>query len=180
MSDAEKSPDIVEAHDLPVPYIKRLRDYYLTLGYGNPYHWVHYSHVPFCKLQQPLSESRVALVTTAAPLKPGAGDQGPGAAYNAAAKFYKVYSARSDEEQFLGISHIGYDRKYSTAEDINSYFPLKAMQNAAKNGRIGELSPRYYGTPTNRSQATTIEQDCVELLALLRKDEANAAVLTAN
>ena len=35
--------------------------------------------VPFTPLKKPLSESRVALVTTAAPYQPDKGDQGPGA-----------------------------------------------------------------------------------------------------
>ncbi len=49
-----------------------------------------------------------------------------------------------------------------------------------REGRIGGLSPRFYGTPTNRSQATTIEQDCADLLGLLREDEADVAVIVAN
>ena len=127
-----------------------------------------------------MNEARVALITTAGPLKEDAGDQGPGAVYNAAAKFYKIYSAPSTEDLFLGISHLGYDRKYTTAEDINSFFPLRALRNAAKNGRIGEVSPRFYGTPTNRSQVTTIQQDCADLLGLLREDGADVALIVPN
>ena len=180
MSAAENALGFAESDDLPVPYMQRLRDYYLALGYGNPYRWAQYADVPFMPLQKPLQESRVALITTAAPHKEGAGDQGPGAAYNAAAKFYQVYARSSDEDRFLGISHLGYDRKYSTAEDINSFFPLIALRNAQKQGRIGEVAPRFYGTPTNRSQVTTIEQDCADLLRLLREDEADIAVIVPN
>ena len=43
------------------------------------------------------SECRVALITTAAPYQPDKGEQGPGAPYNSAAKFYAVYSARRGE-----------------------------------------------------------------------------------
>ena len=172
--------DFTQPHDLPVPYMRRLRDYYLALGYGNPYRWAQYAEVPFSKLRKPLIEMRVALVTTAGPLKPNAGDQGPGAAYNAAAKFYQVYSHACDEEMFLGISHLGYDRKYTTAEDIHTFFPLRALRKAAEENRIGELSPRFHGVPTNRSQVTTIEQDCADLLTLLREDEAEAVVLVLN
>ncbi len=179
--DSEKDVlGFTETHDLPVPYMQRLRDYYLALGYGNPYRWAQYADVPFTPVEKPLSESRLGLITTAGPLKEGAGDQGPGAAYNAAAKFYEVYSASTDDDQFLGISHLGYDRKYSTAEDINSFFPLKAVRSAVSDGRIGELSSRYYGTPTNRSQVTTINQDCADLLGLLREDKVDFALLVAN
>ncbi|MDP6376561.1 MAG: glycine/sarcosine/betaine reductase selenoprotein B family protein [Pseudomonadales bacterium] len=181
MSDiTDQALDFTSSHDVPVPYMQRLRDYYLALGYGNPYRWAQYSQVPFTPLKRALRESRVALVTTAAPYKEGAGDQGPGAAYNAAAKFYQVYAASIDEDRFLGISHLGYHRGYTTAEDINSFFPLPALRQAANEERIGEVSPRYYGTPTNRSQATTIEQDCADLLRLLREDEVDVAVLVPN
>jgi D-proline reductase (dithiol) PrdB len=180
MSDQEQTLGFTAAHDSPVPYMQRLRDYYLALGYGNPYRWAQYADVPFTPLEKPLGEMRMALITTAAPNKEGAGDQGPGAPYNAAAKFYQVYSESIDADEFLGISHLGYDRKYSTADDVNSFFPLPALKKATEQGRIGDITPRYYGTPTNRSQVTTIETDCVELLRLLRADEADAALIVPN
>ena len=82
------------ARDAPIPYLQRIRTYYSALGYGAPYEWAHYADVPFQPLGKPLSACRIALVTTAAPYQPDKGDQGPGAPYNAAAKFYSVYSRR--------------------------------------------------------------------------------------
>ena len=73
-------------------YMQRMRDYYLALDYNNPYQWASFTDVPFQPLGKPVTESRVGLVTTAAPFNPDAGDQGPGAPYNAAAKFYRVYA----------------------------------------------------------------------------------------
>ena len=67
-------------HDAPIPYMQRIRDYYQTLGYGAPYRWANYAEVPFAPLKKPLAESRIGLITTAAPHQPGKGDQGPGAA----------------------------------------------------------------------------------------------------
>lgn len=180
MSNTDEALGFADPDDKPVPYMQRLRDYYLALGYGNPYRWAQYVDVPFTPLEKPLAQSRIALITTAAPHKEGAGDQGPGAAYNASAKFYSVYSESTAEDRFLGISHLGYHRKFSTAEDPNSYFPLPALRRAAEEGRIGDVSPRFHGAPTNRSQATTIEQDCADLLRLVREDEADAAVIAAN
>ena len=177
---AADSLDFAPDYDTPVPYMKRLTDYYLALGYGNPYRWAHYADVPFTPLKKPLAESRVGLVTTAAPYKDGAGDQGRGAPYNAAAKFYEVYADSSDSDAFRGISHVGIDRKHSTAEDVNSFFPLRALRAAAASSRVGGLSRRFCGTPTNRSQATTIEQDCRDVCAIFREDEVDLAILVAN
>ena len=166
-------------HDLPVPYMQRLRDYYLALGYGNPYRWAQYTEVPFTPLTKPLAETKVGLVATSAPYQADKGDQGPGAAYNASAKFYRVYSDSVEGAPDVRISHLGYDRKYTTAADINTYFPLAALKDAANEGRIGGLTPRFFGTPTNRSQLTTIEQDCADVLQGLREDGAEAAIIVA-
>jgi D-proline reductase (dithiol) PrdB len=166
-------------HDAPIPYLERIRDYYQALGYGAPYRWAHYAEVPFTPLQRKLRESRIGLITTAAPYQRDKGDQGPGAPYNAAAKFYTVYSGDSTAEHDLRISHVGYDRTHTTAEDSNTWFPLPVLRRLAEAGRIGEVAPRFHGAPTNRSHRATIERDCPELLARLREDQVDAVLLVA-
>jgi hypothetical protein len=167
-------------YDAPIPYMQRIREYYLALGYAAPYRWAHFAEVPFQPLAKPLARCRVALITTAAPYQPGKGDQGPGAPYNAAAKFYSVYSGASRTEHDLRISHLAIDRAHTTAEDSNTWFPLPHLRRCAESGRISEVSPRFHGAPTNRSHRTTLETDCPELLARCRADDADAAVLVAN
>ena len=49
-----------------VSYIDKSREYYLARGYGNPYRWAQSENAPFAPLAKPLSQSRVALVSTAA------------------------------------------------------------------------------------------------------------------
>ena len=164
-------------HDVPIPYMQRTRDYYLALGYGTPYHWAHFADVPFTPLTAPLAQARVTLITTAAPYQPGAGEQGPGAKYNAAAKFYKVYSEATDTVPDVRISHVGYDRVHTTAEDPSTWFPLARLQEAVKAGRIAALTPRFHGAPTNRSQKVTLETDAPELLRRCREDGADVALL---
>ena len=168
------------AADAPISYMQRTRTYYQALGYGAPYEWAHYAAVPFRRLGKPLAQSRVALITTAAPYRPGKGDQGPGAPYNAAAKFYSVYSGDTDKDHDLRIAHVGIDRRHTTAEDMGAYFPLAAMRRAAASGRIGSLPPRFHGAPTNRSHRTTLEVDCPEILARCKADAVDAAVLVPN
>jgi D-proline reductase (dithiol) PrdB len=168
------------AHDAPIPYLQRIRSYYQALGYGAPYEWAHYADVPFAPLSKPLSRCRVALVTTAAPYQAGQGDQGPGAPYNAKAKFYSVYSGDTAQDHDLRISHVAIDRQHTTAEDPGSYFPLAALRRSVSSGRIGSLAPRFHGAPTNRSQRTTLEVDGPDIVARCRADGADAAVLVPN
>jgi hypothetical protein len=180
MTQSDEALGFATEFDTPIAYMARIRSYYLALGYDNPYRWAQYTSVPFTALAKPLNRSRIALVTTAAPFQPDKGDQGPGAAYNASAKFYTVYSGDSAQDPDLRISHVGYDRLHTTAEDCNSYFPLTQLRAAASDGQIGSVAPRFHGAPTNRSQVVTIEQDCTEILARIREDKADAAILVAN
>jgi hypothetical protein len=168
------------AHDVPVAYMQRTREYYQALGYGEPYRWAHYAEVPFHRLPRPLATCRVAIVTTAAPYRAECGDQGPGAPYNAAAKFYTVYSGETANEPDLRISHVAIDRAHTTAEDIGSYFPLAQLRRSAADGRIGALAPRFHGVPTNRSQRATLQTDAPELVVRCRADGVDAVLLVAN
>ena len=166
--------------DQPVRYMLRTREWYLALGYNNPYVWAHYLEAPFQPLKKPLAQSRVTLITTAAPFQPDKGPQGPGAPYNAAAKFYQVYSGDTDQDHDLRISHVGIDRKHTSMEDSGSWFPLPAMRRAVAAGRIGSLARRFHGAPTNRSQRHTLDVDCPEILQRCREDGVDVAVLLPN
>jgi D-proline reductase (dithiol) PrdB len=167
-------------YDRAVPYMERTRNYYLALGYANPYRWAQFAAVPFQPLEKPLAESCVALITTAALFDPAKGEQGPGAPYNAAAKFYTVYSADPMADPDLRISHIGYDRMHTTASDPRTYNPLDQMKRAVARGRIGRLASRFHGAPTNRSQRVTMEVDAPEILARCRADGVDVALLVPN
>ena len=178
--EREMEPGFAAAHDVPIPYLRRTHDYYQVLGYGAPYVWAHYADVPFQRLSKPLGESRIALITTAARYQPDKGDQGPGAPYNAAAKFYAVYSGDTTIDHDLRIAHVAIDRLHTTAEDPGVYFPLPALRRAAASGQIGSVAARFHGAPTNRSQRVTLEVDCAELVARCREDAVDAAVLVPN
>ncbi|MGH7039127.1 MAG: glycine/sarcosine/betaine reductase selenoprotein B family protein [Stellaceae bacterium] len=179
MSEREQDFGFAPEEDAPIPYRARIRDYYLALGYSAPYRWAHYAEVPFQPLRKPLAEARVSLVTTAAPCQPDKGDQGPGAPYNAAVKFYEVYSRESAQDHDLRIAHLSYDRAHTTAADPNTWFPLPALRRAAAQGRVGELARHFHGIPTNRSHRTTITTDCPELLARCRAEAVDAVLLVA-
>jgi D-proline reductase (dithiol) PrdB len=167
-------------HDVAIPYLQRIREYYQALGYGAPYEWAHYAEVPFHPLNAALSQCRIALITTAAPYQPGKGDQGPRAPYNAKAKFYTVYSGETAQDPDLRISHIAIDRKHTTAEDPATYFPLAELRQRAAAARIGSVAPRFHGAPTNRSHRVTLKIDCPEIVARCKADGVDAAILIPN
>ena len=168
------------AHDVPIPYLQRIRDYYGALGYGAPYEWAHYITVPFQPLKKPLAKSQVTIITTAAPYQPDKGDQGPGAPYNAKAKFLTVYSGETAKEHDLRISHVAIDRRHTTAEDLSTYFPLAELRRRAASGRIGAVAPHFHGAPTNRSHRVTLTVDGPEIVSRCKTDGVDAAILVPN
>ena len=166
--------------DTPIPYMARTREYYAAIGYTTPYRWAHYVDAPFQPLSKPLAQSRITIITTAAPFDPTKGDQGPGAKYNASAKFYSVYDGDTARPHDLRISHIAYDRVHTSAEDSGTWFPLPQLHRLARERRIGEVAPRFFGVPTNRSHRVTIETDAPEILRRCKDDRVDAAVLVPN
>jgi D-proline reductase (dithiol) PrdB len=166
--------------DRPIPYMARTREYYAAIGYSTPYRWAHHVDAPFQPLSKPLAQSRIAIITTAAPFDPGKGDQGPGAKYNSSAKFYSVYDGDTARPHDLRISHIAYDRVHTSAEDSGTWFPLPQLQRLAREQRIGAVAPRFFGAPTNRSHRVTIETDAPEILKRCKDDRVDAALLVPN
>ncbi len=166
--------------DPPIDYLDRIRTWYLALGYETPYRWAAFDDVPFTPLGKPPAECTIGIVTTASPYQPDRGDQGPGAPYNGAAKFFSVYSGDTASDPDLRISHIAIDRAHTTAEDQGSYFPLVALRRLAAEGVIGAVGPRFHGLPTDRSQRKTMEVYCPEIVARCREDGVDGVVLVPN
>lgn len=159
-----------------ISYIERTRNYYGTLGYP-PYTWAHFDTVPFASPARSVNKARLALITTAAPYQSELGDQGPGSPYNAAAKFFRTYTMPVTPVPDLRISHLGYDRKHTTAIDPNSFLPVTRLAEAVTSGELGSLAAELIGVPTNRSQRVTLQQDAPEVLAACREQAVDLALL---
>ncbi|HXD39761.1 MAG TPA: reductase [Ramlibacter sp.] len=166
--------------DSPIAYMQRTRDWYLALGYGNPYRWAHYLLVPFRPLAKPLAQCSATIITTAAPVRPGQGPRPAGTAYNAAAKFNAVYSGDTSADHELRVDHVAIDFRHSSTEDSGAWFPLPALRRAVSQGRIGALAPRFHGVPTHRSQRQTLAAYCPEVVSRCLEDGADVAILVPN
>jgi hypothetical protein len=165
--------------DQPVRYIDKTHAWYGALGYENPYGYARHDDAPFTRPAKPLAESRVLLLTSAAPYRPELGDQSASAPTNAAAKFYQIYTGETGRDHDLRVSHIAVDRA-EMQDDANCWFPLPALRRAAASGRIGGLTRHFLGIPTNRSQRHTIAVDAPEVLRLARAEAADVAILVPN
>jgi len=161
-------------HRSPVSYIDRTREYYAALGYPRPYAWAHHDDAPFAALPKPLSDCRVALVTTASPWQ------------DDPAKKLKPFERHgvwagdaAHPPARLFTDNLAWDKESTHTNDVESFLPLRHLKAAAEAGRIGSVSARYYGVPTEYSQGRTEREDAPAILAMCREDQVDAVVLVA-
>ncbi len=145
-----------------VSYIGRSRRQAEAAG-RQPREWAHFEDVPFAPLVKPLAQSRLALVTTAA-------------------QAHSHQAAPPDELLQMGYAaptgppptrlytgHLGWNRAATHMDDLDTYFPIHRLEELVDAGRIGSLSPRYYGVATRR--------DAEPLLAWCREDGVDVVLL---
>lgn len=161
-----------------VRYIDRTRDYYLSQGYEKSYEWAHFEEVPFARLKKPLSECRIALVSTSDVAVKGDEDKEEG---ELAERLFvgNVYSIPTNTPADQLYSHQQhYDAYATTLDDPNSYFPVTRLQEAAAAGLIGGVAKRAHGVYMSYSHRRTLENDGPEILKRCLEDGADAVVLT--
>ena len=154
-----------------VRYIDRTRDYYAAQGFDRPYRWAAHDDAPLMPLSRPLSESVVALITTANELSPPDWQEGD------ARPLRRVHSFPSDDPPQLYTHDLSWHKAVTNTDDIDSYLPVHRLQELAAEGRIKAVAERCHGVPTEYSQRRTIEGDAPEILARVREDGADVAIL---
>lgn len=160
-----------------VRYIDKTRAYYLAEGYESPYRWAHFDDVPFAPLTRPLAECTVGLVTTSEMVIRGREAE---LAEIENDPTCPVYSLPMDTPPTLLYSRkASYDRYATTLDDVDAYLPLTHLRQFAAEGRIGGLAPRFQLVHSQYSQRRTLSVDAPRVLAELREDRVDVAVLTA-
>ena len=155
-------------------YIDLSREFYAAYGYNKPYAWVSNHDVPFTKLKKPLSQCRVALLTTT--------DLGklPGESAQERHLLRKVYAHPADEipEHFY-TNDLQWDQDSTHTDDNDSFMPLNRLAECAQNGSIGSASPRFYGVMTDYSQGKTTKKSAPQVLEFCKEDGVDAVILPA-
>ena len=158
------------AHDAPIPYIQRIRDYYVALGYGAPYEWAHYAQVPFQPCASRWRRAGSPSSPRRRPISPTRAIRARALPTTRRPNSTPSIPATPPRTTTCASRHVGIDRKHTTAEDPGTWFPLPELRRAATRGRIGSVAPRFHGLPTNRSHRVTLEVDCPEIVARCRDD----------
>lgn len=153
-----------------VSYIDKSREFYLNKGFRNPYRWASHENnnneeTPFARLRKPLNEARIGLVTTAALNEEGCIDR-------------QVYAAPTEPApDYLHTHHLSWHKTATHTRDVDSFFPINRMRELVEQGRVGSLSPRFYGVPRRFSQRRTKREDAPAILDFCRADQVDGALL---
>jgi hypothetical protein len=159
-------------HRSYVSYIDRTREYYGAQGYEKPYVWARHGEVPFAPLAKPLAQSRVALVTTASPWRE---DPPVDGVLRGGKEVWSGSTSAPPERLFT--DDLAWDKQATHTRDVESYLPIRRLQELAGLRRIGSVAPRFFGVPTDYSQRRTVEQDAPGILAGCREDGVDVALL---
>ena len=160
------------AHRTHVSYIDKSREFYAAHGYEAPYRWAHNVETPFAVLAKPLTQSRVGIVTTSFPYFDDQRDVWAGG------KVKMPYAlAVSDLPDRMFTEDLSWDKDATHTDDLGSFLPIAQLQAAAAAGRIGSVSPRIYGVPTDYSQRRTRDVDAPALHDLACEDDVDVMIL---
>jgi hypothetical protein len=165
----------LETHRAFVSYIDCSREYYVAQGYAKAYAWPRHDDVPFTPLPKPLSQCRVGLVTTATrPQADGTIDPFE------LMRTKEPFAEPSDPPPaHLYTADLGWDKEATHTDDLDSFLPVNRMSEYAAKGRVGSMSPRFYGVPTDYSQRRTIQIHAPKILEWCREDGVDAMLLSA-
>ncbi len=166
----------LQTHRSFVSYIDRTREYYVAQGYPSAYAWPRHDDVPFTALRKPLSQCRVGLVTTAG--KPHTEVKLDALGFGLSLR--ELYAEPTyPPPTGLYTADLGWDKKATHTEDVDSFLPVNRLSEYAAEGRIGSVAPRFYGVPTDYSQSRTSERYAPQILKWCREDGVDAVLLSA-
>jgi hypothetical protein len=165
--------DYLRSYRSFVSYIDRSREYYAAQGYSKPYAWAHHDDVPFTPLRKPISECRVGLVTTAGRTQ----SEGMIGAGRLTRESYA--EPANPPPPHLFTDDLFWDKKATHTDDVDSFLPVNRLAEYATGGRIGSVSPRFYGVPTDYSQGRTSQRAAPQILEWCREDGLDAVLLAA-
>ncbi len=149
-----------------VPYMERTRDFYRAQGYTKDYLWACHEDVPFSRLDKPLSECKVGLITTAMP------DTAEGRATR------QVYSCPIDPiPDSMYTAELSWHKTMTHTDDVASFLPLPQLQQCVAEKRIRAIADRFHTIPTEYSQRNTVDKDAPEIVARCIDDEVDVAIL---
>ncbi len=73
-------------------------------------------------------------------------------------------------------NHLSWHKEATNTDDVETFLPLGRLSEFVARGRLGSLSSRFYGVPTNYSQRETRE-DALTIAQWCQQDEVDLVLL---
>lgn len=159
------------SHRSHVSYIDKSREYYAAHGYEQPYQWATHDDAPFTPLAKPLSECKVGVVTTSYFLPEDF-------EYRVPSDLPRLpYVAPRAETGQLNNQYLSWAKDETNTDDRESFLPLDRLDEYVESGRLGSVSERFYGLPTQFSHRQTQKRDAPRVIEWMVEDEVDVALL---
>ncbi len=118
----------------PIDYVSALNEMYQTQGFP-PYKWSEFDSSPWTPLNKPLSESCLALISSAGIFKD---DQEPFTPWAVNDLSFRQIPIDTPQDK-LKLHHNYFDHR-DALKDINCVFPVQRLKEFERKGRIGRLA----------------------------------------
>ncbi|MBI4611964.1 MAG: hypothetical protein HY726_23485 [Candidatus Rokubacteria bacterium] len=133
------------------------------------YPWPTFVSSPWAPVRKPLSESRLAVVTTAGLYRPGI--DAPFDGQNPEGDWSFRALPRGVDPKVLAIAHPHFPHEVAEA-DMNTIFPLERLAELEASGVIGPLAPTHYSTMGYVTRAADLAAETGPAIASRMEAEA--------
>ena len=162
-----------------VRYVEKTREYYRREGYETDYAWARYDSGPLTRLDKPLRESRVAIVTTASLVVLDEDGRPTEPARLLGTRELEVFPLPSDlPRSRLRCTSEDHDRAQTDMSDLDAYYPVTRLRELAADGVVGSVAPESFRILPNYSQRKVLEVDAPEVLRRCREAAVDVVLLT--
>lgn len=155
----------------PISYVDALNEHYGSMGFP-PYQWTINDTAPLTRLQKPLNECRVSMLTSGGISQCSMPGFDPNARNDHRLDTVPQDASSSD----FDINDSYYNHR-DADEDLNCVFPIDRLRELADAGVIGSIAPRFWsgfmGRIYNRTKVLTesapafvkkLKEDAVDIL----------------
>ncbi|MDI6879823.1 MAG: glycine/sarcosine/betaine reductase selenoprotein B family protein [Desulfitobacteriaceae bacterium] len=157
----------------PLNYISNLDAKYQAKGFP-PYKWLKFSASPFTPLRKPLSQSRLALISSAGIFREDQEPFDPWAINDLSFRLIPVETAYKK----LRLAHNYFDHR-NALKDLNCVFPVERLKELADQGLIEDLTPHAITLGMGRLfKRTALQTETVpKIINVLQEQKADIVLL---
>lgn len=157
----------------PIAYVARLNEFYRSQGFP-PYRWTINGDAPLTRMRKPLSECRVALLTSGGVSRKDSPPFNPQARND-----LRVDAVDRETAADYFVIHDDYYNHRDADRDINCIFPIERLREIASERVVGEVAPHHYSGFMGRTyiRSAVINEAAPALARKLRDESVDAFVL---